>query len=73
MNYKRTINHFIKNLLLDLPPKLRKKIAKVVLYVLLPLGKAGMLGLGGEGLRIAWVSYEHEVFRILFHKKIPNS
>ncbi|MEN2998801.1 MAG: hypothetical protein ABDH28_07195 [Brevinematia bacterium] len=31
MNIKKTINHFIKNFLFDLPSKLRKKIAEVVL------------------------------------------
>ncbi|MEN2998782.1 MAG: hypothetical protein ABDH28_07100 [Brevinematia bacterium] len=33
MNCRKTINHFIKNFLLDLPSKLRKKISEVVLAI----------------------------------------
>ncbi|MEN2998499.1 MAG: hypothetical protein ABDH28_05635, partial [Brevinematia bacterium] len=35
MNCRKTINHFIKNFLLDLPSKLRKKISEVVLAITL--------------------------------------
>ncbi|MEN2998933.1 MAG: hypothetical protein ABDH28_07885 [Brevinematia bacterium] len=35
MNHRKTINHFIKNFLHDLPSKLRKKIAEVVLVTTL--------------------------------------
>ncbi|MEN2998957.1 MAG: hypothetical protein ABDH28_08005 [Brevinematia bacterium] len=35
MNHRKTINHFIKNFLLDLSSKLRKKISEVVLAITL--------------------------------------
>ncbi|MEN2998013.1 MAG: hypothetical protein ABDH28_03135, partial [Brevinematia bacterium] len=37
------------------------------------LGRASVMGLGKDDWRVARMSYEHEVFRILFHKRIPNS